>query len=153
MTKKHLLIIYHTQSGATRRLAKAVHAGATTEAEVETRVLLAMEASLVDLLWCDGVIFGTPENLGYMSGALKDFFDRTFYPAQPHQLNLPYALFVSAGNDGSGAIRQLQRIVKGYPLRQVAEPLIIKGEPGPEGLASCTTLGATLAAGLALGVF
>ena len=151
--KKRLLIIYHTQSGSTRRLAEAVLRGALTEPEVDVRLLRAMEAGIDDLLWCDGVIFGTPENLGYMSGGLKDFFDRTYYPAQPQQLNLPYGVFVSAGNDGSGAVRQLERIVKGYPLRCVAEPIIVCGEVTVSGEQRCEDLGAALAAGLSLGIF
>jgi multimeric flavodoxin WrbA len=153
MSSKHLLIIYHSQSGATRRLARAVFDGAAIEEGVECRLLLAMEASLTDLLWSDAVIFGSPENLGYLSGGMKDFFDRTFYPAQSHQLNLPYAMFISAGNDGSGAVRQLQRIVKGYPLKAVAEPIIVKGIPDEGAIKRCEELGATLAAGLGLGIF
>ena len=97
--------------------------------------------------------FGTPENFGYMSGALKDFFDRTFYPAEPYQLNLPYALFVGAGNDGSGAIREVERIALGYPLRKVAEPVVAVGALGEQQLQACEELGAAMAAGLALGIF
>lgn len=150
---KHLLIVYHTQSGSTRELAQAVQRGADTEADVELRVLRAMDACVDDLLWCDAVIFGTPENLGYMSGGLKDFFDRTFYPAEPHQLNCPYAIFISAGNDGTGALRQLERIVKGYPMRCVAEPLIVKGEVDATGLQACEELGMAMAAGLSMGIY
>jgi multimeric flavodoxin WrbA len=150
---KRLLIVYHSQSGSTRRLAEAVYKGATLEGEVEVRLLPAMEAEITDLLWCDAVIFGSPENLGYLSGGLKDFFDRTFYPAQPHALNIAYGVFISAGNDGSNALRQLQRIAKGYPLRCVAEPVIVKGEVSESGLQQSEELGAALAAGLSLGIF
>jgi multimeric flavodoxin WrbA len=150
---KRLLIIYHSQSGSTRRLAEAVYQGAGKEQGVQRRLLRAMQAGIDDLLWCDAVIFGTPENLGYMSGGLKDFFDRTFYPAEPQQLNRAYAVFVSAGNDGSGAIRQLERIARGYPLRSVAEPIIIRGEPAEQGLADCEALGEAVAAGLVMGIF
>ena len=147
-----LLLVYHSQSGATEALAEAVARGARREA-VELRVRRAYEAGLNDLLWCDGVLFGTPENLGYLSGAMKDFFDRTFYPAEPHQLNRPYALFVSAGNDGTGAVRQLERIVKGYPLKKAAEPLIVVGEPDDTALHDCEDLGQGFAAGLSMGIF
>ena len=126
--KKHLLIIYHTQSGNTGQMAEAVMRGSTQEADVETRLLSAFDADLKDLRWADGLLFGTPENFGTMSGALKDFFDRTYYPAEPFQLNLPYALFISAGNDGSGAVREIDRIAIGYPLRKINEPLIAKGD-------------------------
>lgn len=150
---KHLLIIYHSGSGKTERMAQAVYAGASREAEVETRLQHAFDSGLDDLLWADGLIFGTPENFGYMSGALKDFFDRTFYPAEPHQLNLPYALFVGAGNDGSGAVREVERIALGYPLRKVAEPVVVVGTLGEQHLRECEELGGAMAAGLALGIF
>ncbi len=88
-----------------------------------------------------------------MSGALKDFFDRTFYPAEPHQLNLPYALFISAGSDGTGAVREIDRIALGYPLRKVAAPLILHGEIHQPQLESCREFGHSMAAGLSLGIF
>ena len=89
---------------------------------------------------------------GYMAGAIKDFFDRTFYPAQDRVQGLPYAIFVSAGNDGTGAVGSIERIALGYRFRKCAEPLIIKGDPGAEDLQRCADLGQTLAAGLALGI-
>ncbi|MFY9333038.1 MAG: NAD(P)H-dependent oxidoreductase [Porticoccaceae bacterium] len=150
---KHLLIVYHTQSGNTGKMAEAVAAGAALESDVETQTLRAFDAGLDDLLWADGLLFGTPENFGYMSGALKDFFDRTFYPAEPHQLNLPYALFISAGSDGTGAVREIDRIALGYPLRKVAAPLILKGEIHQPQLESCREFGHSMAAGLSLGIF
>ncbi len=150
---KRLLIVFHSQSGSTAALAQAVFEGARQESNIDIRCLLAMEAGIDDLLWCDGVILGSPENFGYLSGGLKNFFDRTFYPAEPHQLNLPYATFISAGNDGTGAVRQLHRIVKGYPLREIAEPIIVKGEVSEQGLQQCRELGQAMAAGLDLGIF
>ncbi len=151
---KHLLILYHTQSGNTGKLAEAVYKGACLEAEaVESRLLKAADGTLDDLLWCDGVLFGTPENFGYMSGMLKDFFDRTFYPAEPYELNRPYGLFVSAGNDGSGAVRECDRILLGYPMKKALEPLVVRGEITPEALAEAEELGQTLACGLSMGVF
>lgn len=151
--KKHLLIIYHTQSGNTGQMAEAVMRGSTQEADVETRLLGAFDADLKDLRWADGLLFGTPENFGTMSGALKDFFDRTYYPAEPFQLNLPYALFISAGNDGSGAVREIDRIAIGYPLRKINEPLIAKGDINQQHLEQCEELGLAMAAGLSLGIF
>lgn len=150
---KHLLILFHSQSGNTRKLAEAVYKGALKEPELETRMLMAKEAVLEDLLWCDALLMGTPENFGYMSGALKDFFDRTYYPAQPYALNIPYALFVSAGNDGRGAVRQVDRIVIGYPMRKIADPIIVRGEVCEADLLQCSELGQTMAAGLSLGIF
>jgi multimeric flavodoxin WrbA len=151
---KHLLIVFHSQTGHTHRMAEAALRGALLESEqVETRILRAFAAGIDDLLWCDGILIGTPENFGFMSGAVKDFFDRTFYPAQGKVQQLPYALFVSCGNDGTGAVRQVERIVRGYPFRQVAEPLIARGELTAEVLARCEEMGQTLAAGLAFGAF
>lgn len=148
-----LLIVYHSQSGATDLLMQALRDGALEEAGTEVRMVPALEADTDDLLWCDGIAFGSPENLGYLSGGLKNFFDRTFYPAQPYQLNLPYVIVISAGNDGSNAVRQLQRIAKGYPLRCVSEPLILRGEPNTDYLQRCRELGQAFAAGLQMKIF
>ena len=150
---KHLLIVYHSKTGNTERLAQAVIEGARDEAVqgVEVRVRLARQADAEDLLWAHALLLGTPENFGYMSGALKDFFDRTFYPAEPYQLSKPYALFVSAGNDGTGAVNAVERICKGYPLKPVAEAVIVKGDVTEEGLQRCHELGQTIAAAVGMG--
>jgi multimeric flavodoxin WrbA len=152
---KHLLIVYHTQSGNTRRLAEAVLAGATDDqlTEVETRYLTARDAGPDDLLWAHGLLLGTPENFGYMSGGMKDFLDRTFYPVEGKILSLPYALFISAGNDGTGAVRAIRRIANGYPFKEVQEPIIAQGEVSEDALERCRELGMTLAAGLEAGIF
>lgn len=148
-----LLIVYHSQSGTTQALMNAVKNGAIREEETEVRLVAAMEAGTGDLVWCDGVVFGSPENLGYLSGGIKDFFDRTFYPAQTKGINIPYAVVISAGNDGSNALRQLQRIVTGYPMRCVTEPIIHKGEATQRVLEQCEDLGQAMAAGLSMGIF
>ncbi len=152
---KHLLIVYHSQTGNTESMAKAAFRGATSPEidGTETRLLRAGAAGVDDLLWADGLLLGTPENFGYMSGALKDFLDRTFYPVEGKIDNLPYAVFISAGNDGSGALSSIQRIANGYPFREVHEAIIAKKEVTPEILERCEELGATLAAGLELGIF
>lgn len=152
---KHLLIVYHTQSGTTSRMADAVVAGATSKevSGVEVRVKSALEADADDLLWADGFILGTPENFGYMSGAMKYFLDRVFYACENRINGKPYALFVRAGNDGSGAINSLHRILSGLAVREVQEPLLIAGEFDEARLAECEELGLTLAAGLEAGVF
>ena len=151
--KKHLLIIYHSQSGNTAQLAQALMRGCQAEAEVETKLSTAFAANVENLLWADGLLLGTPENFGTMSGALKDFFDRTYYPAEQHQLNLPYALFISAGNDGTGAVREIDRIVSGYPMKKIAPPLIVKGAINRDHLQQCEEFGLSMATGLAMGIF
>lgn len=152
--KKHLLIVYSTQTGRTRRLVEAARAGAAElDDEVEVRTLRAFDAGLDDLLWAQGLIVASPENFGYLSGAVKDFLDRTYYPAEGRTVGLPYAMLVSAGNDGTGAVRALERIATGYQWKRVADPVIAKGEIDDAGLAAARELGQTLAAGIAFGVF
>ena len=151
---KRLLLVFHSQSGRTAQLADAAAQGVAALADsVELRVRRAPEATLEDLLWAEGLLLGTPENFGYLSGLMKDFLDRTYYPAEGKTIGLPWALFVSAGNDGSGAVRALQRIALGYQWREVAAPVIVRGEPDAAGLSRCSDLAQTLAAGLALGLF
>ncbi len=152
---KHLLIVYHSQSGTNTKLAQAVLCGAQQEETVEARLSRAFDANTHDLLWADAVIFGSAENFGYLSGGLTDFLARTFYPYQQHapQRSLPYAIFCGTGNDGRGAVRQLQRIVSGYPMREVVEPIIVRGDINASDLKRCEELGLTIAAGLALGIF
>jgi multimeric flavodoxin WrbA len=153
--QRHLLIVYHSQSGHTETMAHAVLEGARDPAaeNVEVRFLRAANAGPDDLIWAHGLLLGTPENFGYMSGAMKDFFDRTFYPVEGRIQSLPYALFVSAGNDGSGAVRAVRRIANGYPLKEVQEPIVSRGELTDAALAQCRELGLTLAVGLEAGVF
>jgi len=153
MEQRRLLVVFHSQGGSVERMADAVVRGARRVEEVELRAVRALDAGLDDLMWAQAVLFGTPENFGYMSGALKDFFDRTFYPAQGKVNQLPYALFVKAGNDGTRAVSAVERIVRGYPLRRIAEPLVVRGEVGDDDLARCEELGETVAAGLALGIY
>ena len=150
---KRLLIVYHTQTGNTGRMADAVLSGARTIDETETTLLRAADAGVDDLLGCHGLVLGTPENFGYMSGMMKDFLDRTYYPVEGRTIGLPYALFVSAGNDGRGAIREIDRIALGYGWKKVAEPVIARGPITADGLVRCQELGATLAAGIGYGVY
>jgi multimeric flavodoxin WrbA len=152
---KHLLIVYHSQTGHTQAMAEAVLRGARSpEVEgVEVRMLRAGDAGADDLLWADALILGTPENFGYMSGAVKDFLDRTYYSCEGKVESLPYAVFISAGNDGSGALGSIQRIARGYPLRVVQEPIIARGDTTDAILVSCEELGMTMAVGLEMSVF
>ncbi|MGE0383931.1 MAG: flavodoxin family protein [Gammaproteobacteria bacterium] len=152
---KHLLLIHGGHAGGrTWAMVDAVRAGiAEFAAEVELRALPALDAGTEDLLWCHGLIIGTPEHFGYMSGAVKDFMDRTFYPVEGKVDSLPYALFVSAGNDGTGAVGSIERIATGYKWKRIAAPLIVRGDPTPADFERCRELGQTMAAGLAFGVF
>ena len=152
---KHLLIVYHSQSGTTSQMAEAVIRGARSDdiENVEVRVRSALDADADDLLWCDAFILGTPENFGYMSGAMKYFLDRSFYACVDKMDARPYALFVRAGNDGSGAVTSLQRILNGLSVREVQAPVLIAGEFDESRLAECEELGMTMAAGLEAGVF
>lgn len=150
---KRVLIVHHTQSGNTRRLTTAVEAGVAEEAQVEARSLRAPDAGLEDLLWCNGLLLGTPENFGALSGMMKDFLDRTYDAARGSVDGLPYAMYVSAGNDGTGAVRQLERIALGYPWKKIAEPVIARGAITQAELDACHDLGHAMAAGLAFGIF
>lgn len=136
-------------------MADAVIAGATHKdvSGVEVRIKSALEADADDLLWADGFILGTPENFGYMSGAMKYFLDRVYSRCENKLNGKPFALFVRAGNDGSGAISSMRRILTGLGVREVQEPVLIVGEFDEQRLADCENLGLTLAAGLEAGVF
>ena len=125
---KNLLIVYHSQSGTCAGLARAASEGAREEEGVAVVVRRAWDAGTADLGEADGVMLVMAENSGALCGAMKDFLDRTFYPAIAHGLVLPYALLISAGNDGRGALQQAQRILSGYPFPAATEPLILRGE-------------------------
>ena len=156
---KALLIVYHTGGVKTAQMAAAVERGARSalheaEAEGEVRVLLrrCADAGPEDVLAADALALGTPENFGYMSGMMKDFLERVFYPCEGRIEGRPWALFVAAGQDGSGAISSVERIVTGLRLKKVREPILALREVTPAILAQCEELGATLAAGIAAGV-
>ncbi len=153
--EKNLLIVYHSQSGSTQRMADAVIAGARSDDVdgVGVRVRAALEATAEDLLSCDAFILGTPENFGYMSGAMKYFLDRVYYPCEGKIAGKPFAMFIRAGNDGSGALTSLRRILTGLAVREVQEPVMIVGEFDESRLGECEELGLTMAAGLEAGVF
>lgn len=153
-TPKHLLIVYHSKTGKNGRMADAVYRGVRhPDIQVESRYLRAADAGPEDLRWADAIVFGTPENFGYMSGALKDFFDRTFYEVEGEVDGLPYCLFVGAGNDGTGALSSIRRICNGYNFKEVTEPVVVVGELQDADLVRCEELGMTIAAGLEAGIF
>ena len=152
---KHLLVVAHAPSDNSRALTDAVARGASGPeiAAVELRVLRPFEASSEDVLWSDAVILGTTENFGYMSGALKDFFDRVYYPCLEKTQGMPYAIFIRARNDGTGAQRSIERITAGLKWKLVQEPLICAGAFRDDCVQRCEELGMTVAAGVDAGIF
>jgi flavodoxin len=162
---KTLLIVFHSLTGGTRQLAEAAADAASGVSDVAVCLRLAAEAEPADVLGADGYIFATPENLAAMAGRMKDFFDRTYYPALDRINGRPYAILVCAGSDGENAVRQIARIATGWRLRAVAPPLIVCTHAqtpeailapkiiGPADLTSCRDIGAALANGMAAGIF
>jgi multimeric flavodoxin WrbA len=162
---KTLLIVFHSATGGTRRMAEATASGASTEPELRVRLLPAPEAQPSDVLAADGYVFATPENLAAIAGLMKDFFDRAYYPVLDRINGRPYAILVCAGSDGRNAVRQIERIATGWRLRAVADPIIVCTHAqtpeailrpkviGAEDLRRCEELGAALAGGMAMGIF
>jgi NAD(P)H-dependent FMN reductase len=162
---KTLLIVWHSRTGGARQMAEAAAEAAGQEPDVCTRLVAAADATSADVLNADGYLFVAPENLAALSGAMKEFFDRTYYPALDRIQGRPYAAMICAGSDGSGAARQIARIATGWRLRAVAEPVIVcvraqtpdaiqaEKRLTKQALAPCAELGQALGAGLALGVF
>ena len=153
MTTARLLIIVHAPSPNTRRLYDAVTAGANESSDIEVVARGPFEAGPEDVLAASGIILGTTENLGYMSGALKDFFDRSYYPCLEETQGQPYCLFIRAGHDGTGTRRGVETIVTGLRWRAVQEPLILRGDWQEAFVEQCHDLGAAMAAGLEAGIF
>ncbi len=158
-----LLIVYHSRTGGARQMAEAAAAAARDEAD--TILKTADQAEPEDMLAADGYIFCAPENLAAISGLMKEFFDRCYYPVLGQIEGRPYAQMICAGSDGENAARQIARIATGWRLKEVQPPLIIcthaqtpeailaKKTIPPEQLETCREIGAALAAGLSLGVF
>jgi multimeric flavodoxin WrbA len=162
---KTLLIVYHSTTGGTLQMAEAAAAGARAEPTLRISVLRASEAGAADVLEASGFIFATPENLAAMSGQMKDFFDRVYYAALDRLNGRPYAVMICAGSDGRNAAQQIERIATGWRLKLIAPSVIVcTHAQTPEeilrakhiqasDLKQCEVLGATLAAGIALGIF
>ncbi len=152
---KHLVVVAHDPSPNTRAMVGAVIDGAEDEAieQVRVRHVRPLEADASDVLAADAVIFGTTENLGYMSGALKDFFDRCFYDLLDKTDAMPYAVFIRAGKDGTGTRRAIESICTGLNWKPVQDPLICRGEWDDAFLDQCRELGMAMAAGLESEIF
>ena len=159
---KKLLIVWHSMTGGSDAMARAACAGA---ADVEVKLLYASDAREDDMLSADGYIFVFPENLAAISGVMKAFFDRCYYPCLGQIEGRPYAIIVCAGSDGSNAVKQAERIATGWRLKKVADSVIVCTHAqtpeailaikkiGEADLRQARDLGAALAAGLAMGVF
>lgn len=152
---KRLLIVAHAPSPNTERLRDATLAGAKQGGgdAVEALWRPPLEAGPDDVLAADGIILGTTENLGYMSGALKDFFDRTYYAVIEEKQGLPYALYIRAGLDGTGTRRAVESIASGLRWKPVQNPVLCKGNWDEDFPGRCEELGMLMAAGLEAGVF
>jgi multimeric flavodoxin WrbA len=160
-----LLIVYHSMTGGTLQMAEAAACGARAEPAVRVSLRRAADAESADVLNASGFIFATPENLAAMSGKMKDFFDRTYYAAFDRINGKPYAMLICAGTDGRNAAQQIERIATGWRLRPIADPIIVCTHAqtaeeilrpkhiAEQDLRPCEELGATLASGLALGIF
>lgn len=153
--KPTILLIYAGHpGGSTEKLWQSAAQG-ITQSQSACRLIHkhALQATLQDLLQSQAILLSTPEHFGYMAGALKHFFDVTFYPGSEQTVGLPYGLIVSAGNDGRGTVEAVQKIVAGYRWRPIAEPIRVVGDPRDSDLSTCRELGATLALGLEAGIF
>lgn len=161
MSHRSLLIVWHSRTGASEAMARAAAQGAGETA----RLMACSEVAADHFLAARGYLFCGPENLAALSGAMKEMFDRLYYPLLGRIEGRAYATIIAAGSDGSGAQRQIDRITTGWRLRRVAEPMIVdfaaqapeailaRKTVGPDDLRACGQLGAALGEGLALGLF
>ena|SRR5690606_6823652 len=145
-----LLIVHHTPSPAVHALFEAARSGASDPQieGVEVVARPALSATAVDVLEADGYLLGTPANLGYMSGALKHFFDTIYYPCLDATVGRPYGVFVHGNDDTTGALRAVEKVVTGLRWSRAQAPVSVVGAPSREDLDACWELGAALAAGL-----
>lgn len=148
-----LLIIYHSQAGATESLANAIKNGADRIDGVSSVLKRAWDVDYQDLGATKAIIICSPEYFGYMAGAIKEMFDRTYERIRESCAGKPYALVVRAGNDGLGSLQSMERIIKGLGWRPVQAPVISTGRIREEDLEACRELGQTLAAGIDLGIY
>ena len=153
MNNNPLLIVANTPSNNTATLAQAVYKGALEADDINVRLQTPLQTNADDILSARAIIIGTTENFGYMSGQIKDFFERIYYPCLDKTQALPWALYVRAGKDGAGTLRGVQSIVAGLRWRLMGEPLLLKGEFQDSFTKECRLLGQTIAAGLSANIF
>tara|TARA_R110002033_G_scaffold47928_10_gene93615 strand:- start:2198 stop:2689 length:492 start_codon:yes stop_codon:yes gene_type:complete len=162
---KKLLIVYYSYTGGTQQMVEAAASAARGEEGTDVRVIRAEDCLPEDMLSADGYIFATPENLAAIAGVMKAFFDRCYYPVLGKIEGRPHAAMICAGSDGENAKKQVERIATGWRLKKVIDTLIVcthaqnkeeilaQKTIGPTDLAKCSEIGATLSAGLAMGIF
>jgi multimeric flavodoxin WrbA len=152
---KKILVVYHSQSGNTLKMAQAVARGAETIEGIQVVLKRALETTESDLIDCDGLVISSPEYFGYMAGAVKDLFDRTYERLRGHQriFRKPYAVCISAGNDGQGALTHIEKICLGFQFRKIQPPILARGAVTEDILARCEELGQTIAAGCEAGIY
>jgi len=153
--KKTLLIVANTPSINTKMLIEHVQSGALA-AQTDNLIVQCLEpftTTVEDVLNCDAIVLGTTENLGYMSGALKDFFDRIFYPCAEQKAGLPFALYIRAGHDGTATNNAVANICNGMKWKQVQPTLTCKGDWDDIFLEQCHQLGESMACGLDFGIY
>ena len=150
---RRLLLVHHTPSPAMQAMFESVLAGARTEEieDVEVAVAPALTAGAAQVLGADGYLLGTPANIGYMSGALKHFFDGIYYPCLEATQRRPYGLYVHGASDTTGAVRAVEAIATGLAWRQVRPPVCVTSQPSKSDLEACWELGAIMAAELSGG--
>jgi multimeric flavodoxin WrbA len=151
----HILVTFHSQTGNTEKMAREVAAGVAQARNARASLKRALETTAGDIRDCDAVVFCSPEYFGYMSGAMKELFDRTYEELKddPRSVKKPYCVVIAAGNDGTGALRHMERICKGYRFKKVQNPIICKGPVTPNMLALCRELGETIAEGIDARIF
>ncbi|HEY3725513.1 MAG TPA: hypothetical protein VGN59_19340 [Acidimicrobiia bacterium] len=147
-----LLVVHHTVSPSMHAMLDAARSGATDDAieGVEVVVRAALHATVTDAVDADAYLLGTPANLGYISGALKHFFDEIYYPCLEETVGRPFGVFLHGNNDTTGAERAIESITTGLRWHVAAAPVRVIGEPTRADLDACRELGATVAAGLTL---
>ena len=151
---KRLTMVHHSIGGKTKEMAGLLTDILSNEDQlIEFRSFSAFEAKASDILQSDGIIFGTPANFGYMSGALKDFFDRNYYELEGKVEAVPYAIFVSASTDGTGAVESIRRICRGLNLKEVQEPLVLTKKLSDSDQHRLRDFGMTMAVGIDAGIF
>lgn len=150
-----VLIVFHSQTGNTEKMAMAVTSGVRGTEDSQAIQKRAFQTTAQDIRECNAMVICSPEYFGYMSGAMKDLFDRTYEELKDdaRSLKKPYAVVVSAGNDGTGALNHIERLCKGYRFKKVQHPVICKGPVTEEILAKCYELGRTIAEGVKIGIF